>query len=264
MDTATPHEPLNSVHDAQQHQRLACQACQKKKIRCDRNIPCGQCLRSSLQCVASTRKVRARNPGKRTADSELRNRISKLESLVVTLSEGVGMQEEHLLRKGVPSSPPEYTNSNGPPSPTIGKYIGSPFWATLSNEVQALRDALEDEESNEETSPSPPAPSTNHNVMGDSGLLICPPDTGKYSHREKMPGLPRFVADCADKFSVFAFPKIPELLLRLIHRFLVYVMPGALPDPSPHVFSQLNDIFLHNAEPVCTSKLRRSSNLLRL
>lgn len=186
--------------DANHH--LACQACQRKKIRCDRTFPCGQCQKSSLHCVPSTRKARARRAiGKRAADSELRTRISKLESLVETLSSEVGMPEDESIAERQ-----AFEDSGKAASPTTGKYIGNPFWSTLSNEVQALRDALLDDESDEEPPPDSPTTSTGM-APADHDLLVCPPG-------------------------------------------LVYVMPGALPEPPPRMASQLVDIFFDNVDPV--------------
>lgn len=95
MDPPPP--PASTDANGIQHIRLACQACQRKKvnnpaepevdptaltlakIKCDRTFPCGQCQRSNLQCAQSTRKPRAKRVGKRAVDSELRSRITKLE-----------------------------------------------------------------------------------------------------------------------------------------------------------------------------------------
>lgn len=76
-------------------------------------------MRSNLNCVPSQRKPRARQPGKRTVDSELRSRISKLENLVESLSgEAVAskssLEEPHDI-------PGELDDAS---SPTVGKYVG--------------------------------------------------------------------------------------------------------------------------------------------
>lgn len=155
------------------HIRLACQACQRKKIKCDRNFPCGQCGRSGLQCVPSTRKPRARHVGKRAVDSELRSRISKLESLVESLSGDMQVSED------TPKSEDSETDSQDPPkdtSPAVGKYMGSPFWSSLTTEVQALREALEDEQAEEDGELTTPSTSSGPgNSSAEYDLIICPP-----------------------------------------------------------------------------------------
>ncbi|KAK5740516.1 hypothetical protein LTR17_004553 [Elasticomyces elasticus] len=204
---STGETPQSVNGDDQQHIRLACQACQRKKIKCDRNYPCGQCTRSSLQCAASSRKPRTRHVGRRAVDSELRNRISKLENLVESLSGEVGIQDG--VHHDEPNGQPDTTDQSELPSP-VGKYLGSPFWTSLSTEVQAIRDALEDQDEAElesttspETTPSNGAP-VNAN---DFDLFICPPGS-------------------------------------------IYVMPGALVEPPLHMQRILSDVFIENVDPM--------------
>lgn len=174
-DTATMSvSALSPNGEDQQHIRLACQACQRKKIKCDRLYPCTQCNRSSLPCVSSTRKPRARHTGKRAVDTELRNRITKLEGLVESLSGEVGLEDR--AASDEPSNPTvELAESAS--SPTVGKYIGSPFWSSLTTEVQALRDALEDDqdEDDEPTSPTTSSSGANGQSANDYDLIMCPP-----------------------------------------------------------------------------------------
>ena len=200
---------LNGQASPQDHQhiRLACQACQRKKIKCDRNFPCGQCHRSNLQCVPSTRKPRARLAGKRAIDSELRSRITKLESLVESLSGEVGLQDGQHEDETSPSAKPRDPNAE---TPAVGKYMGSPFWLSLTTEVQALRDALQEDQADEEepTSPTTSSSGANANANGnDYDLIICPPGA-------------------------------------------IYVMPGALNEPSPQSAAQLYGAFLENVAPM--------------
>ncbi|KAK1056851.1 hypothetical protein LTR74_014595 [Friedmanniomyces endolithicus] len=192
--------------DDHQHIRLACQACQRKKIKCDRNYPCGQCTRSNLQCALSSRKPRARHAGRRTMDSELRTRISKLENLVDSLSGDVGVPDE--AQGG--GADAATGDASDVPSPTVGKYLGSPFWTSLSTEVQAIRDALEEDQGEDDLdgTPSDTAPSNGAPVnANDFDLFICPPG-------------------------------------------VIYVMPGALNEPSPHMQQVLFTAFIENVDPM--------------
>ncbi|KAF2210913.1 hypothetical protein CERZMDRAFT_69136 [Cercospora zeae-maydis SCOH1-5] len=133
---------------------LTCIQGQKKKIKCDRHFPCGQCSRSNLACVPSQRKPRTRHAGRRAVDSELRSRISKLEDLVETLS---GEEEDDLEQSPLTS-----------PTPPVARPV---------------------------------------DAASSADLLICPPGS-------------------------------------------IFVMPGALPEPSPDVESQLYNIFFANIDPV--------------
>lgn len=53
--------------------------------------------------------------------------------------------------------------------------MGSPFWATLVNEVQALRDALEEDPSDAEPALGPPVPTSTTEASSEHDILICPP-----------------------------------------------------------------------------------------
>ncbi|KAK4507397.1 hypothetical protein PRZ48_001132 [Zasmidium cellare] len=175
MDPPPPPPSGSTDANGVQHIRLACQACQRKKIKCDRTFPCGQCQRSSLQCAQSTRKPRVKRVGKKAVDSELRSRITKLESLVESLNGEVGAQEEE-IPKAVPSENPQHPQEqHDAPSPSVGKYMGSPFWATLVNEVQALRDALEEDPSDAEPPLVQPVPAPTTEASTEHDILICPP-----------------------------------------------------------------------------------------
>lgn len=191
-----------------QHIRLACQACQRKKIKCDRFFPCGQCTRSNLSCAPSTRKPRARHTGKRTLDSELRGRIAKLENLVESLS------GEVTAGSGQVASPEKdeegVEQAQGQPerrsSTAIEKYVGREFWSSLTNEFQALRDALEeDPEEGEEDEPTPSTSTSGPSTSADYDLLVCPPGA-------------------------------------------VYVMPGALNEPTAELSEKLCVIFCSNVD----------------
>lgn len=69
-----------------------------------------------------------------------------------------------------PETPKEQREA---PSPSVEKYI--PFWATLFNEVQALRDALEDDTSDAEPPLVHPVAAPTTEASSEHDLLICPP-----------------------------------------------------------------------------------------
>lgn len=206
--------------------RLACQPCQRKKIKCDRLGPtCGQCRKSNLQCIPSTRKQRARHAGKRTIDNELRSRITKLESLVESLSSGeVAVPNSSLPADGATQQEsPASSDSPDATSPSaVGKYVASPFWASLTEEVKGLRDALEDDHDGETPEPNPQDqinPSPNAMSPLEYDLIVCPPGR-------------------------------------------IFTMPGAMMDPPPALSHKLLEVFVENVEPL--HKLYHKPSLLRL
>lgn len=91
-------------------------------------------------------------------------------------------------------------------SPAVGKYIATPFWSSLTTEVQALREALEDEQPDDDEAISPSTSSgAGAGNPVDYDLIVCPPGS-------------------------------------------VYVMPGALPEPSPQLSATLCNIFCDNVD----------------
>jgi hypothetical protein len=203
----------HGMDDSHPTGRLACQACQRKKIKCDRTYPCGQCTRSGLTCAASTRKQRARHAGKRGVDGELKNRILKLESLVESLSGDMMTAPSSTGSETYTTDPEPFQQPNRSGSaPSMRKYVASPFWTSLTSEVQALRDALEEEDEPEGETPesapyesTPPSGSELSNIEYD--LIVCSPGR-------------------------------------------IYVMPGGFMEPTERVASQIFDAYLSNVEPI--------------
>lgn len=60
---------------------LACILCQQRKVKCDRKVPCGNCVKASVQCVpASMLPHRPRK--RRFAERELLDRVRYYEGLL--------------------------------------------------------------------------------------------------------------------------------------------------------------------------------------
>lgn len=213
---------------------LACRECQRKKIRCDRTYPCGQCSRAGLSCVQSTRKPRAK-AGNKAADAELRQRIAKLEKLVETF-QGEDAKDATLRNSASPRdlasrsessseplAPQHRTSSDSPASNSetgsvaTSKYVAGTFWSSLTTEVKALADAFEEDDDAsdcEESSPSDASPpqgpfSVDPNQPGLAGheLILCPPGA-------------------------------------------IYIMPGALLDPDPTAEKHIFEWFLQYVDPM--------------
>ncbi len=91
---ASAHSPLSS--QTQRRVRIrktnspSCNLCRRRKIKCDRADPCSHCVRSGAVCVSSVPSgaARGRKGGRRKADSELLDRIAKLENLVKNIEGG--------------------------------------------------------------------------------------------------------------------------------------------------------------------------------
>jgi Fungal Zn(2)-Cys(6) binuclear cluster domain len=68
----------------------SCNLCRRRKVKCDRGDPCSHCVRLGAVCVFTTPSgaPRGRKGGRRKLDSELLNRIARLESLLKQGSSG--------------------------------------------------------------------------------------------------------------------------------------------------------------------------------
>ncbi len=174
---------------------LSCTSCRQRKIKCDKSHPCEPCLRSGIECVSPTRRVRAPH-GKPEAsearDAELLQRISRLEELLANQGAS-GLAASNSVSSERNSSPNLLT-----PLPSNGvlgegcqsgvtvdnhyaafvKYQGSSsrhlnndFWWSLSNEFDGLRQLIEghveeeDDEYDESQSPPIEASDSSSNVI---------------------------------------------------------------------------------------------------
>lgn len=87
MQTVLPQgDDGRSLQDAPQprpskHQRvLACTLCQQRKVKCDRRLPCANCVKSRTQCVPATLAPRQRR--RRYPERALLDRLRGYEALL--------------------------------------------------------------------------------------------------------------------------------------------------------------------------------------
>jgi hypothetical protein len=59
---------------------LACVLCQQRKVKCDRQFPCGNCVKARVQCVPATLAPRQRK--RRYPERHLLERLRKYEDLL--------------------------------------------------------------------------------------------------------------------------------------------------------------------------------------
>ncbi|EME46905.1 C6 transcription factor-like protein [Dothistroma septosporum NZE10] len=247
---------------------LACRECQRKKIKCDRTYPCGQCTRSGLPCHSSTRKPRAK-AGAKAVDAELRNRIAKLERLVESFQGDDTGNDTQLVPPVAPQAKSQHTslpgsestgarqNSDSPTSPIdaassyTNKYVAGTFWSSLTSEVKALADAFEEDgalSDDDLASPGTTPPSAPYALDAANGaaagyeLILCPPGV-----LYVMPGALQ--------------DPTPEKSAELIHNFLQYVEPSykIFHVPTLAAFLQEGQPYLHRAPDAPCNKALRAS-----
>ncbi|KAK2048219.1 fungal-specific transcription factor domain-containing protein, partial [Colletotrichum somersetense] len=165
----TPPPPFSATTARQQSdpgsskQQLSCVNCRHRKIKCDKLQPrCKQCERSDLDCVFPSRK-RNRKP-RQGRQSELLNRISRLESIVSKVDsgnrDGAGKTPAAAPAPLFGAAPAIGGKSDGSvvamgdaapspmdvwdPQPALPiNYMSAEFWENLCQEVEGMRQALD-------------------------------------------------------------------------------------------------------------------------
>jgi len=165
---ADPHtvgDPI-SRNSKQAPSLASCRLCRQRKIKCDRTIPCSNCVRVGEDCMPIVRsKVpRGRQGGrKRKTDGELLERIAKLENLVKDIEgspSAHGTTSQHVdsglsslsVRDGPAAG---YSNGAGRSGAEkdgattyqgrndIDRYLGASFFLALTDGIGGLKDVLE-------------------------------------------------------------------------------------------------------------------------
>ncbi|KAH7174395.1 fungal-specific transcription factor domain-containing protein [Fusarium flagelliforme] len=162
--------PNDSDTSVQKRQRvLACTHCQQRKIKCNRVFPCSNCAKANLTCVPSKpTPIRKR----RTPNVLLQERIKKVEALLEQYTlQGSPGQSSSAAQDGTDFSPSASpAPSNGTPNqatPGSGrlvvknggyKFLDSCVWGTIHDNLEEMRNILDQETSDEETCPSRASP----------------------------------------------------------------------------------------------------------
>ncbi|KAK7531546.1 fungal-specific transcription factor domain-containing protein, partial [Phyllosticta citribraziliensis] len=162
---------------------LSCHNCRARKVRCDKERPCGNCQRSKSECVFPLQRAARRKQGRR--HEELLRRLDHLESLVDGLGGEVAITARQSTKQD--SDEPEDLHEEGSEVATErgtewmtgvvkplllaprgehhgpredgsypvmkgdgGRYLGEDFWTSLSGEVEGLRELLNEPTSDDE------------------------------------------------------------------------------------------------------------------
>ncbi|KHN94919.1 fungal specific transcription factor domain-containing protein [Metarhizium album ARSEF 1941] len=148
----------------QRHARiLACVLCQHRKIKCDRNSPCSNCIKANVTCVPST-PAPARK--RRRPNQDLQERLARCEELLKQYADGSApSQKLSRQQTGTPamtdpkrpveseSQPvgPENSSNWKPACRMVNddgsvRFMDSYIWATVYEELQAMRDIIDTED----------------------------------------------------------------------------------------------------------------------
>ncbi|KAL8674866.1 MAG: hypothetical protein Q9168_000752 [Polycauliona sp. 1 TL-2023] len=225
---------------------LSCGTCRERKVRCDKNQPCSTCQRAKVPCIfpSAKRLPRKRQGERKKTNEKLLQRLNRLEALV----EKAGLDEkdghavertkESSLCTPTHSSPEKLgngdalrknrerseTSQSSGSQPGGGKtalegemsrYLGSNFWASLSDEVEGLRLEL--------------------NQTSDDDIKDEFETDGSPSKTPVTPALPSEQLPSRNGF-VFNF-NTHKIDLRLLH-------------PNPVQIEKMCNIYLTNVDPI--------------
>ncbi|KAI9171854.1 Bikaverin cluster transcription factor bik5 [Paramyrothecium foliicola] len=170
---------------------LSCASCRARKIKCSKVQPrCSECDRADIQCIYPSRKPTRRAP--RPRQKELLDRISRLEGIVGRV-ESTGLPQTQAV-----DTPATYTTSSGPDPPSNSeerplshapgaRYLSSEFWDHLCEEVEALKQTLEQSSGDDEDDIDFDASASQDSLTGSrnspSGYVFGNPD---YHEREPL------------------------------------------------------------------------------
>ncbi|KAK9366136.1 hypothetical protein V1509DRAFT_308082 [Lipomyces kononenkoae] len=187
----------------------SCTFCRHRKVKCDRQQPCANCVRAchGHGCVYPPGPGRAAKQSRKTLNSELVDRLSRLETIIrrralpdpETSSTRSVEIDKHSLDTENASSVTSSLDHSSSVDQQLGRlvidetrsyYISNILWANLGSEIEELRNllaepAFEDEDGIYEDISSPPLGS-NAAILGFRALA--------YSLQSYHPPLPESVA----------------------------------------------------------------------
>ncbi|KAJ0116594.1 hypothetical protein J7T55_009744 [Diaporthe amygdali] len=190
----------------------SCELCRQRKVKCDRQQPCSHCTRSGQECLYPSGPGRAPKRSRRAENAQLMDKLSRLEHIIKRLASENPVDSEAVLAGGAdrgadslqrtqPSSrsgdddkeslhKPQSEISKGPGedassldvqfgrlvvNDSMSYYVGNVLWANLANEVDGIRDMVqeaEEDESDDEGFDMQPTQAPDHGQSGSNAALF--------------------------------------------------------------------------------------------
>ncbi|CAM1507865.1 Fc.00g047130.m01.CDS01 [Cosmosporella sp. VM-42] len=145
---------------------LACVLCQHRKIKCDRNTPCSNCIKANVTCTPST-PAPARK--RRRPNQDLQERLARCEQLLKQYADGTVPSPTASAAQQSFTSPANGSSMDPSPStPAVpdlaskwkptGKmvkeeggvrFMDSYLWASIHDELQAMREIVDTDDPDE-------------------------------------------------------------------------------------------------------------------
>ncbi|KAI1041785.1 hypothetical protein LB505_008446 [Fusarium chuoi] len=189
LTPSTPSDPLPL---------RSCTFCRQRKVKCDRQKPCSNCLRANNDCSYPAGRGRAAKKSTQTLDARLVDRLQKLENIIKQLTSHADatanvLPSSSVTDRGSVSTPGGTRNNpsgvdNSAPDASIDQqlgrlimddsksyYVSNILWANLGNEIEELRDMLHDplseDDANNPTDASGPIPEMT-SLLGTSASVL--------------------------------------------------------------------------------------------
>ncbi|KIX92068.1 uncharacterized protein Z520_12222 [Fonsecaea multimorphosa CBS 102226] len=166
VQAAAPENAPTSNSTAPRLNPRSCVTCRRRKVRCNKENPCANCVRAGIECVFPGPGRAPRKPRK-PPDAELLARLRRLEGVVHSL--GAQVDENGIVSPAltgstdirarfgeVQSSDSPVSDRSDPKRQSIDKhfgrlvinedrsrYVNSAFWTGMSDEIAEMRDLLD-------------------------------------------------------------------------------------------------------------------------
>lgn len=175
---------LSSRDSSRPPNPASCTLCRRRKVKCDRTVPCGNCQRSRAECIPfiASRAARGRQGGRKRKreEGEILERIAKLEGLVRTIEGHESPQDEQERTTGddtvgtinvdASNGPSRIHERKQPTAPRLDKYLATSFWVSLSEEIHGLKDVFGGSSHDEEEDEGELPPPSNISSLGQQHL----------------------------------------------------------------------------------------------
>ncbi|KAF3386177.1 Bikaverin cluster transcription factor bik5 [Penicillium rolfsii] len=145
------------------HQHIrSCLFCRSRKVKCDRQKPCANCIRTGAECVYPSGPGRAPKRPRRPLDKRVLDRLADLEALVRRLdaTEAGSQPARGSTPTNLTADPTtEPKDGSNQIEQQFGRlvidntrscYVSNILWASLGDEIEELRDLLCEEASEDE------------------------------------------------------------------------------------------------------------------
>lgn len=123
----------------------ACTECRKRKLKCDRQLPCSSCVRreESASCIYEKKFEGPQSEYERRLRAEAR--LEHLQQLVQDLSQSRPVSTDFSQTEAGPSN----TQGTGNDVPVDLAYNGATHWSSMLEDIEELRNAMIEPEYNE-------------------------------------------------------------------------------------------------------------------